>query len=194
MTEPIALPEAPVGHYNFKHTIVNVAPVSRPIVLWNLLDFSHVNWVHRRNYKYCKILAESPRVTLLEYGVRMFFFLKLPWSSPVLMWHEFVPPGVVRHLSRSAWGSYTKVEMTLEEKREGDKVETTLTHHYATHLPAFLLPFKKLFAWYLDSWSDRLWKEDSGMLLRRQKVLETGFKDHPVDVTPRAAEGFLSPG
>ena len=67
-----------------------------------------------------------------------------------------------------------------------------MTHHYFTHLPFFLLPFKRLFTWYLNTWSDRLWMEDSGMLLRRAQVLEAGFKDHPVDVTPRAAEGFLA--
>jgi len=98
-------PQAPPGHYNFQHTIVNVAPVSRGIVLWNLLDFAHVNWVLLRNYRYCKVLAETPNSTLLEYGVRMFFFLRLPFSTPLLMWHEYVPPKMVRHLSRSPWGS-----------------------------------------------------------------------------------------
>lgn len=192
MNASLPTPEAPAGHYNFKHTIVNIAPVSRPIVLWNLLDFSHVNWVHRRNYKYCKVLAESNLTTLLEYGVRMFFFLGLPYSSALLMWHEYVPPGIVRHISRSPWGTYTKVEMVLEESSTPDGVQTQLTHHYATHLPFFLLPFKRLFIWYIEAWSERLWQEDSGMLLRRQRVLQAGFKDHPADVVPRAAEGFLA--
>ena len=169
--QPIALPEAPTGHYNFHHTLVTSTPVPRAIVLWNTLDFSHVNWVHRRNYKYCKVLAESSRTHLLEYGVRLFFFLGLPFSSPVLMWHEFVPPNIVRHLSRSAWGSYTKTEMVFDEVEEGGQKLTRVTHHYSTHLPAVLLPFKKLFVWYLDAWSDRLWKEDASIFTRRQRVL-----------------------
>jgi hypothetical protein len=193
MTANFKPPEAPAGHYNFKHTIVNVAPVPRPIVLWNVLDFSHVNWVHKRNYKYCKVLAESNLTTMLEYGVRTLFFLKLPFSSPVLMWHQYVPPGVVRHLSRSPWGTYTQVEMVLEESQTPQGAETKVTHHYATHLPFFLLPFKKLFIWYLEAWSERLWAEDCGMLVRRHRVLRTGFKDHPADVVPWAAEAFRSP-
>jgi hypothetical protein len=188
----IRLPEAPEGHYNFYHVISTVAPVPRNIVLWNVLDFSHVNWVHRRNYKYCKVLAESNRTHLLEYGVRMFFFLRLPFSVPTLMWHEYVPPRLVRHLSRSAWGSYTRVEMEFDEFEQDGRTHTRLTHRYATHLPVFLLPFKKLMTWYLDAWSERLWAEDCAMLERRHRVLQAGFKDHPVDVTPRAAEGFAA--
>lgn len=184
-------PALPDTYYNFHHVVVNVAPVSRPIVLWNLLDFSHVNWVHRRNYDYCKVLAESPRVTLLEYGVRIFFFLGLKKSSPVLMWHEFVPPGLVRHLSRGLFG-YTRVEMVCEAIQVDGKEHCRLSHHYATRLPKILLPFKRIFNWYLNAWSDRLWAEDSAMLARRQHVLEMGFKDHPVDVTPRATEGLFS--
>jgi hypothetical protein len=192
MTAAIAPPQGPAGHYNFHHTIVNVAPVPRPIMIWNLMDFSHVNWVHRRNYKYCKVLAESSSTTLLEYGVRVLFFLGLPFSTPLMMWHQYTPPNIVRHLSRSAWGSYTKVEMILDEIEQDGKPATRLTHRYATHLPFFLLPFKKLFTRYIEAWSERLWKEDEGMLLRRAQVLKSGFKDHPIDVVPRAAEGFLS--
>jgi hypothetical protein len=185
-------PNVPAQHYNFHHTYVNTVAVPRNIALWNILDFSHVNWVHRRNYRYCKVLAESNRTTFLEYGVRMFFFLRLPFSSPVLMWHEYVPSNTVRHISRSPWGSYTRTEMILEEFQQDGQTLTRIVHHYHSHLPFFLLPFKSLFAWYLDAWSKILWAEDSAMLLRRQRVLQTGFKDHPADVVPRAAEGFSS--
>ena len=78
----LGLPQLPEGHYNFHHSYINTIAAPRPVVLWNILDFSHVNWVHRRTYKYCKVLARSNQTTFLEYGVRTFFFLKLPFSSP----------------------------------------------------------------------------------------------------------------
>jgi hypothetical protein len=106
------------------------------------------------------------------------------------MWHEYVPPNIVRHLSRSAWGAYTKTEMIMDEFEKDGQLQTRMVHHYHSRLPFFLRPFKRLFSWYLDAWSKILWAEDAGILVRRQKVLQAGFKDHPVDVTPRASEGF----
>ena len=186
------LPQPPDAYYNFHHSYVNTISAPRPLVLWNILDFSHVNWVHRKTYRYCKVLAESKRTTSLEYGVRVFFFLRLPLSSPVLMWHEFVPPNVVRHLSRSPLGSYTRTEMILEESEVDGQVQTRMTHNYSTRLPVFLLPVKGFFAWYLNAWSGILWNEDAAMILRRQRVLRNGFRDHRADVVPLAAEGFLA--
>ena len=183
-------PQPAAGYYNFHHSYVNTIAAPRPLVLWNILDFSHVNFVHRRTYKYCKVLAESNRTHFLEYGVRGFFFLGLPMSRPVLMWHEFVPPGVVRHLSRSPWGGYTKTEMVMDEFEVDGQVHTRMTHNYSSRLPALLLPLKGLFTWYLNAWSTVLWDEDAAMILRRKRVLGNGFRDHQADVEPYAAEGF----
>jgi hypothetical protein len=184
--------QPPDAYYNFHHSYENTIAAARPLVLWNILDFSHVNWVHRRNYSYCKVLAETQRTHFLEYGVRGFFFLGLPFSSPVLMWHEFVPPNVVRHLSRSPWGGYTKTEMILDESEVDGQLQTRMTHNYSTRLPAFLLPVKGLFALYLNAWSRVLWDEDAAMILRRQQVLRNGFRDHQANVEPFGAEGFLA--
>jgi len=170
--------------------VIQEAPARASIVLWNLIDFAHVNWVHRKLYKYCKVLTESGHVTLLEYGVRFFFFLRVPLSFPVLMWHEYTPPYRVQHLSRSPWGGYTRVDVQLEEFQKDGKTHTRLTHAFYSSVPNFLLPFKSLFHRYLETWSARVWDEDYAMILRRQKALDCGFKDHPLDVTVRSVEGF----
>lgn len=184
------LPFVPQREYNFEHTVIAEAPVRASIVLWNLIDFAHVNWVHRRTYKYCKVLAETGRVSLLEYGVKHFFFLGLPLSFPVMMWHEYTPPHRVQHLSRSPWGSYTRVEIRLEEFEKDNKIHTRVIHSYSTNLPWFLSSLKGLFRRYIELWAARLWEEDYGMMARRQKVLASGFRDHPLDVNVKAVEGF----
>lgn len=180
----------PLSKHNFQHTVVLTAPVKRSVVLWNLLDYSHVNWVHRKVYRYCKILAESGNTCLLEYGVNQLFFLPWKMSFPTIMYREFIPPDRVRHLSRSPWGAYTKVEVKLEEFTEKDRVFTKMINIYSSSIPRFLLPFKKFMTSYIDNWVRNLWSEDLPMLLRRQQVLDLGFRDHPADVAPKSPEGL----
>ena len=64
------------GHYlkkinnqdcNFEYCEVMHAPFPIKILRWNMTDFGHVNWVHRRCYHHCKVLVRTGRVTLLEY-------------------------------------------------------------------------------------------------------------------------------
>lgn len=157
-----------------------MAPVPKGIVLWNLLDFAHVNWMHRRNYAFCRVLGESPSETILEYGVRYLFFLGLPFHRTHTMSHFYLPPGVVVH-SSTAGKTRTFVTMHLVEI-EG---QTTVRHEYTVFLPRLAGPLKPLLRIYFKLWSAQLWKEDLAMLERRHKVLRAGFKDHPVDVTPR---------
>jgi hypothetical protein len=184
-----SLPFIPQKEYNFEHTIVQESPVRAAVALWNLIDFAHVNWVHKKNYAYCKVLAESGRTALIEFGVRYFFFLGIRWGLPVLMWHEH-SGSRVQHISRSPWGGYTKVDVRLEEFQKEGKTHTRLTHVYYANLPSFLRPLRKLMERYLESWSAGLWLEDDAMMLRREKVISAGFKDHPLDLVVRAAEGF----
>lgn len=185
------LNKIPNKDYNFYHLIIQEAPVQRSIVLWNLIDFAHVNWMHRSVYHHCKILAVSNLIHLVEFGVNQFFFLKLPIYFKYLMWHEVKPPGTVQHLSISPWGGYTKVEVHLEEfERDGVK-HTRLSHHFFCQIPFFLLPFKTLLQKYIEKWSAILWKEDMSMLLRRKQVLDTGFKDHPADLEMKSNEGLI---
>jgi len=184
-----ALDRIPDSEYNFVHRVEQEAPVPAAIVIWNMIDFAHVNFVHRKLYHHCKVLAASGKVHLIEYGVNQFFFLRLPVWFRHLMWHEFVPPRTVRHISKAPWGGYTKVEVTLVEFVKEGKTHTRLDHAFYLNLPLMLKPLSFLFARYINVWSSILWNEDSTMLLRRQKVLDAGFKDHPLDALV-GTEGF----
>jgi len=183
-----SLDRIPNDEYNYKRTVVQRATVPPPIVIWNLIDFAHVNWVHRKTYNHCKILAQRGNVHLLEYGVKQFFFLKLNFSLKYLMWHEYVRPNIVRHISRSPWGSYSRVEVVVNEIKVGNETHSEIHHTFYMNAPKFLHRFVD---YYIDKWSDILWEEDGSMLMRRKKILETGFRDHPVDANVRAVEGFL---
>ena len=181
-----ALERIPNDEYNFRHTVVQRAPVPPEIVIWNMIDFAHVNWVHRKTYNHCKILAQRGNVHLLEYGVKQFFFLRLPISFKYLMWHEYVRPNIVRHISRSPWGSYSRVEVVVNEISVGNEIHSEIHHTFYMNAPRFL---HRVILAYVGKWSEILWEEDGAMLLRRQKVLQAGFDDHPVDTNVRGVEG-----
>ncbi len=184
------------GHYlkkinnqdcNFEYCEVMHAPFPIKILRWNMTDFGHVNWVHRRCYHHCKVLVHTGRVTLLEYGVNQFFFLKLPIWFNTVMYHEIKTPNYIRHLSSSPLGGYTYTEMKMEEYIKDNKVWTRIDHIYKMRASKFIHPFLR---WFIRRWTDVLWKEDYAMLERRNKVLNLGFKDHPEDTVVRAHDGF----
>lgn len=189
----MALDRIPNRSYNFKHTIVQEAPACSAVVLWNLTDFGHVHWMHRKTYHHCKILARKGRLNLVEFGVNQFFFLKLPIYFNYLMWHEVVSADFVRHVSRNPWGGYTKGEVRLEEFLKDGKKHTRLHHSFYMSLPKWMMPLKFLLEKYMEMWSGILWKEDYSMLVRRQLVLDMGFKDYAgaVETEVNSQEGIF---
>ena len=174
-------------NYNFEHCEVRHAPFPINILRWNIMDFGHVNWVHRRCYRHCKVLVHTGRVTLLEYGVKQFFFLKIPIWFNTVMYHGAKSRNYIRHLSSSPLGGYTYTEMKMEEYNKNGKIWSKVNHHYRMKAPKLIHPFLR---WFIRRWTDILWSEDYAMLERRSKVLGLGFKDHPEDTVVRAHVGF----
>lgn len=178
-------------YYNFVHTIFNEAPVTKEVILWNLLDFGHVNFVHKTSYKYCKLIARSGNVSLVEFGANQLLTNKIPLVVKHLMWHQFVPPNRVVHVSKSGFSHYSKVVMEVEQLERDGKPLSILKHSFYFRLPWFALPFKWVLIKYLERWNAILWAEDYEMCVRRQEVLDSGFKDSPMDVLPRGEEGLF---
>lgn len=180
-----------MSYYNYTHTEHQEAPVSKDVVIWNFLDFPHAPIVHKRSYKYCKILAKYGPVTFVEFGANNGLTRFLPITIKHLMWHQFIPPDTILHLSKSSFGTYLKVVAKVTEFKRDDQVYTKITHTFNMHIPFFLLPFKSIITRYLKRWSKILWEEDLAMCLRRQKVLDAGFKDSPLETMPYGKEGVL---
>jgi len=186
------LNKIPNSHFNFEHIEEMTTPYPMKLLIWNMMDFGHVNWVHRKCYHHCKILARTGRITLLEYGINQFFFLKLPFYFNTLMYHELKAPNHIRHISKTLFGGYNRVEMIMNEFTENGQIHTKIVHRFEMSLPFFLNPFKFLLSKYISHWTKILWEEDLPMVIRRHRVLEAGFKDHPLDTEIKAKEGFLA--
>ena len=179
-------------YYNYFHKIVHIAPVPQNVMIWNIIDFGHVNFVHKKTYKYVKVLAKHGNVTFLEYGVNQFLNRRIPIVIKHYMWHQYEPPGTVTHLSKSQFGTTMKVVIKATEFTKDNKKYTEVEHSYSLRLPFFLKPFKKLVTHYIEKWGEILWQEDLNMCLRRHDAVEKGFKDNPMDTLPKAPEGLLA--
>jgi len=166
--------------YEFVHTLIREVPASAKVVFWNFLDFVHPKYVHKRTFHHCKVLAHSGDVHLMEYGV-YHFGRHLPFVKKYVMWHHFTPPDTLRHISAGPFGGYNRVHIKVTENNQGEGANlsrnTKIEHTFNVQLPILFKPFEKLIEKYMDHWSNVLWEEDLSIILRRQKVLDLGFKD-----------------
>ena len=58
------------------------------IVIENFCDLDHVNFVHKRCYKYCNIVRKRKNIMYLDVGVLP--VPPLPFTQHYTMFHEFI--------------------------------------------------------------------------------------------------------
>lgn len=142
------------------------------IVIENFCDLDHVNYVHKRCYKYCNIVRKKENIMFLDVGV--YPIPPLPIAQHYTMFHEFIPPNKIIHYSKKKNSNkYVKSQVIFEEKSG----VTTFTHKHQLEVPFYLYPFKKMIIKLVDRWSDILWEEDSEIMKIRYAQLKNGFKD-----------------
>jgi len=158
--------------FEFIHKNIRFTKVPIKIVIENYCDFEHVNYVHKTCFKYSNVVKRSKNLTLLEYGV--FHIPPIPISTDYIMLHEFIPPNKIIHISRrNNSRKFVKGEIIFESKNGG----TQITQYHKTTLPFFFKPFVKILIILLDRWSNIVWKEDSDMIVDRDKFIKSGNKD-----------------
>ena len=158
--------------FKFIHKNIRFTKVPIKIVIENYCDFEHVNYVHKTCFKYSNVVKRSKNLTLLEYGV--FHIPPIPISTDYIMLHEFIPPNKIIHISRrNNSRKFVKGEIIFESKNGG----TQITQYHKTTLPFFFKPFVKILIILLDRWSNIVWKEDSDMIVDRNKFIKSGNKD-----------------
>ena len=155
------------------HQKIREINIPKNIVFENFLDLDHINFVHKKCYKYCNLVKRSKNYMLLDVGV--FHFPGLPFVSHYTMFHEVISPNKIIHfLKEEIQQKYVKSEVNFVELSEN---KTKIIHKHNFNLPIILYPFKKLILKIVDSWSDILWFEDTEIMKQRLKVLSNGFKD-----------------
>ena len=162
--------------FNFCVEEVRRIPVSKERVIENIIDFDHVNYVHKRCYAYCRVVDRWKTLTLLEYGV--YHIPGLPWVTHYTMLHEFQPPDTVVHLARSGkMGPWTRTVMQVSEFQTPSGSVTEYRHFYERPLPIWMKPLTPLLRKWVRRWTDILWEEDSGIVKRRHEMVQNGFRE-----------------
>ena len=156
-----------------QHEITREINVPREIVLENFLDLDHINFVHKRCYKYCNIVKKTKNYMLLDVGV--YHLPPLPIVTHYTMFHEVLSEDKIVHLSKRKNSSkYIKSEVNFS-KISPDI--TKIIHKHSFNLPIFFYPLKNIILRLIDRWSNILWQEDSGIMSQRLLLYKEGFKD-----------------
>jgi hypothetical protein len=147
--------------------------IPKNIVFENFLDLDHINFVHKKCYKYCNLVKRTKNYMLLDVGV--YHIPGIPFVSHYTMFHEVVSQNKIIHFSKRKNSSkYVKSEVNFIELSE-DK--TKIVHKHSFYLPIIFYPFRNIILKIVDKWSNILWLEDSKIMKQRLKVLSVGFKD-----------------
>ena len=142
----------------------------------NILDFEHVNYVHRRCFAYNRVIARHGDTTLLEYGVR--HIPRLPFVTHYVMFHEYHPPNKVIHYAKPQGARrWTRNRMELRDVETENGPATLYESVHEAELPIYLYPFRRWLLKLADWWGGIVWAEDEAILRRRIVMLRRGFKD-----------------
>lgn len=161
--------------FKFRFEETRVIHVPKAFVMENILDFDHVNYVHRRCYAYCRVIARRHAVALLEYGVR--HLPGLPFVTHYTMHHEYHAPDTVVHYARAGGrGPWVKSIMRVADLQTADGPATEYHHVYERELPMWMQPFHGLLVRCIKRWTNILWEEDASIVERRFRLAQGGFQ------------------
>lgn len=155
------------------HEKIREVDLPKDIIFENFLDLDHINFVHKKCYKYCNLVKRTKNYMLLDVGV--YHIPGLPIVSHYTMFHEVISPNKITHYSkRMNSKKYVKSEVNFHEISEN---RTKIHHKHSFYLPILFYPVRKMILKIVDNWSDILWSEDTEIMKQRYKVKSNGFKD-----------------
>ena len=162
------------------HKIKREIAVPLNIVIENFLDLDHVNFIHKRCYKYCNVISRIPKPLNSDIYANMFLEVGaypipgIPISFNYLMYHEYIPPNKIIHFSQQK-NSKTYVRSQIDFWEKNGK--TYFEHTHVLNVSILYYPFKNLIIKCINRWSDILWEEDSELMLERHDQVKKGFRD-----------------
>jgi hypothetical protein len=165
--------------YKIQHKKIRNISIPAKLIMENIMDFEHVNFVHKKCFKYNRLIFKKDRVSILEYGVKIFPFIPF-YVNHFIMIHEQISEYEVRHISRNLNNKrWIESRMSLKEKKSRGRNYTEYISTHELYLPLFLLPFKKLILKIIDNWSNIVWSEDYDILKRKMKLEKNNFINAP---------------
>lgn len=145
----------------------------REAVLWNYWDHEHLDVVHKKSFTDIKIFYEDSKMAIMltTFRLPIFKFIKNTGMS-TYVFHEKYKFSDFQML---LFGIPFCSTITLHEITSSRcKIEMHYRYYLSSWKKWVFKPVLKIMA---PKWNQQFWDEDLSLKLRRQKVMESGFKD-----------------
>jgi hypothetical protein len=143
---------------------------SKNVAFWNYWDHEHLDVVHQ-GYKKSDILYDKNNFLFRLDSIKIPFVPFLNFTTPIFM---------VQHNESVLFtyavqiGVLSKTTITITEI-ESDTCRIEM--NYKFYLNGWRIILKPFLKKLIPKWNEKVWKEDLPVKLRRQKMLNLGFKD-----------------
>ena len=143
---------------------------SKEVIFWNYWDHEHLDVVHG-GYTKSDILYEFKNSMFRIDKMKIPFvpFLKI---RTIFFMVQQDPNTLITYASQLGILSMTVVRV---EEFEHAKCKVNIEYNF--QLEGFQMLFEPVIKFMLKKWNNKVWSEDLKLKLRRQKVINLGFKD-----------------
>jgi len=143
---------------------------SQEVAKWNYWDHEHLDVVHG-GYKSVDILYDKDNFCFGYSTVKIPVFSFLNIKTPLfLVQHD----KDTQYTYAIQFGVISRTRITIKPNGEN---KCKLKMNYQFHLNGWKIILKPILKKLVPIWNKKVWQEDLPLKLRRQKVLNMGFKD-----------------
>jgi hypothetical protein len=150
--------------------IKKIIECSREVAFWNYWDHEHLDVVHD-GYKKSDILYDNSnylfRLDLIK--IPLIPFLK--FMTPIFMVQHDEETLITYAVQFGVLSKTTISIKTLE------KSKCEINMNYKFYLNGWRIILRPFLNKMIPVWNEKVWKEDYPVKIRRQKILDMGFKD-----------------
>ncbi len=152
--------------YEKKH----IVDVNYNVGIWNIWDFEHDQYIH--GYSDTQILYENTNSAILYQRAKVPF---LPFISyRILVNMQRINKYTSQSISYSPFSKLAVATMTVKPITES---KTEFIMNYKVILHSYFKFLAPLYRLMIQKWTDQTWAEDLPLKLRRQDIIQKGFKD-----------------
>ena len=143
---------------------------SKDVALWNYWDYEHLDNVHS-GYKKSDVLYDKNNFSFRVDTVRLPVFRFINLLTPIFM---------VQHDKNTLYayaiqlGTVSKTTISVKEIRLNF---CEITMNYKFYLDGWRKILRPILKILIPKWNQKVWDEDYNVKIRRQKMLNLGFRD-----------------
>lgn len=143
---------------------------SKQVALWNYWDHEHLDVVHD-GYKKSNILYDKKNFMFRLDEIKIPLIPLMTFSTPIFMVQDNENDLVVYAIQM---GVLSKTVITINEISDR---KCKIKMNYKFYLNGWRMLLRPILKILIPKWNQKVWNEDFGIKIRRQKMLDMNFKD-----------------